>query len=314
MHPYERAVRWIVTESGMADATVEKTCRRLEYAVRHGFNIVAFAEGPAQALEVGGHYLQVRREATMAEPDNKGEAYGNDVRLLNNLSEAFGHHGVKWRIPKGRRGATPEYHTGATERLMALHPNNPAQVQQLALLELSVHTGLRRGEIARMRESHIDAQDAHYQVVSPSKDGPVRRLPFADPRIVQPTSWLQTWIQSRPRASNPDILWMNPTTHRPLAAPHVGTELFKLGKTQGTPLSFQRGRVSFACALYDAGADLLVLQEYLGHATVEQTRGYIRRHRGHLTRNTVEALAVRLPVRRVDGEARQAALGSWAEA
>lgn len=155
------------------------------------------------------------------------------------------------KVPRGVPRPTPE--PVLTAALDA------ASGRVALMVALAARLGLRRGEIARVHREHLEPALWGHALTVRGKGGHVRQLPVpAD---------LAAAILARP----PGPLFPNPTTGRPLTAPHVG-KLVSAAMTG--PWTCHTLRHRAASVAYDATRDLRAVQELLGHAKPETTARY----------------------------------------
>ena len=149
---------------------------------------------------------------------------------------------------------------------------SPLELRDKALLELLYATGMRADEMSRMRLDEIDFRNRVIRVVG--KGGKPRLVIFGE----EASFWLGQYLsRARPafrldHRSNTVFL-----TRRGLimSASVIRHTVMRRGsaKTQ-KPLTTHTLRHSFATHLLDAGADIRVIQELLGHASISTTQIY----------------------------------------
>ena len=151
-------------------------------------------------------------------------------------------------------------------------------VRDLAIFELIYSCGLRVSEVTGLNVGGIDLETNQVRVVG--KGGKERILPLGR----QACGALSNYLAERgdPPLSTP--LFLNHRGGR-LTARSVQRNLKKrllhFGlPTDATPHAL---RHSFATHLLDAGADLRVIQELLGHASLSTTQKYTKVSFSHLT-------------------------------
>ncbi len=151
-------------------------------------------------------------------------------------------------------------------------------LRDLAIFELIYSCGLRVSELTGLDVGSLDLIERQVRVFG--KGGKERLLPIGRPACAA----LQAYLQERglPTASQP--LFLNQRGGRLTARSvqrNLKQRLLRLNlPTDVTPHAL---RHSFATHLLDAGADLRVIQELLGHASLSTTQKYTKVSFTHLT-------------------------------
>lgn len=151
-------------------------------------------------------------------------------------------------------------------------------LRDLAIFELTYSCGLRVGELTSLDVSAVDLESCQVRVLG--KGNKERILPVGR----QACRALQNYLVERGQPDQCDPLFLNQRGGR-LAARSVQrnlkSRLLQFGlPTDITPHAL---RHSFATHLLDAGADLRVIQELLGHASLSTTQKYTKVSFSHLT-------------------------------
>lgn len=146
--------------------------------------------------------------------------------------------------------------------------------------------GLRLLEGARLQVSHVDGARKMLQI--PGKGGKERCVPLPDATLVL---LRQCWCSHR------DALWLFPASARsgsrapsprggPITSDGLGTAFLRAVKGSGVPkrAHVHTLRHSYATHLLEAGVNLRLIQEYLGHSSARTTEIYT-----HLTHEIREA-------------------------
>jgi integrase/recombinase XerC len=151
-------------------------------------------------------------------------------------------------------------------------------MRDLALFELTYSCGLRVGELTSLDVGAVDLENHQVRVLG--KGNKERILPIGR----QACSALQNYLAERGQPDQHAALFLNQRGGR-LTARSVQRNLksrllqFNL-PTDATPHAL---RHSFATHLLDAGADLRVIQELLGHVSLSTTQKYTKVSFTHLT-------------------------------
>ncbi len=163
---------------------------------------------------------------------------------------------------------------GVIERLLAPLPNgDPSDHADTAVLELAYASGLRLAELRglRLEQLHLDA--GYVNVIGKGNKErivPVGRraieaieayLAQARPRLVRPRSPANVFLTRRGTAFSHTALWARVRRRARAAGVRV-------------PVTPHMLRHSFATHLLENGADLRVIQELLGHASIGTTQVY----------------------------------------
>ncbi len=157
--------------------------------------------------------------------------------------------------------------------LAPIHPESPESLCDRAILELAYASGLRLAELRRLRLEQIHLDAGFINVVGKGNKERVvpvgrmavealqRYLDAGRPRRVTPRSPAAVFLTKRGTPFAPVTLWLRIKRRVRLA----GIE------RNVTPHML---RHSFATHLLDHGADLRVIQELLGHASIATTEIY----------------------------------------
>nr|WP_092344738.1 site-specific tyrosine recombinase/integron integrase [Desulfuromusa kysingii] len=151
-------------------------------------------------------------------------------------------------------------------------------LRDLAILELTYSCGLRVGELTALDYDSVDLDNHQVRVLG--KGGKERILPIGRQALMA----LQHYFNERGRI-NPDApLFLNHRGGR-LTPRSVQRNLKKRLRQFGLPTDVTPHalRHSFATHLLDAGADLRVIQELLGHVSLSTTQKYTKVSFTHLS-------------------------------
>jgi len=158
---------------------------------------------------------------------------------------------------------------------------DPLALRTRAMLELTYASGLRVSEAIGLQRSALDLGERVVTVTG--KGGRSRVVPFGR----EAAGWLARWLErGRPvlvRAARHDALFVN-RFGRPLSAMGFWKILRAAARAAGIVRRVHPHalRHSFATHLLQGGADLRVVQELLGHASVTTTSIYTHVDRAYL--------------------------------
>lgn len=180
-----------------------------------------------------------------------------------------------------RNPSTPKRFKGAlttdeVQRLLdsvALEPKMPLRLRDEAMIELLYATGLRVSELLSLRPGDLNMQFHFLRTMG--KGGKERLVPFHTEAATRVERYLQDARHSLCGTQASETLFVN---HRGGKMSRMGfwKRLRKYATLAGitTDLSPHIVRHSFATHLLQNGADLRVLQELLGHASINTTEIY----------------------------------------
>lgn len=141
--------------------------------------------------------------------------------------------------------------------------------RDLAVLELLYGAGLRVSELCGVRRGDLNLKDR--SVVVLGKGSKERRLPLHDQVIRALEQWLSVGLPLlSTETTSPDAVFVNQRGNalQPRDVRRI------LDARSAVPIHPHALRHSFATHLLDGGADLRVVQELLGHASLETTQIY----------------------------------------
>ena len=157
--------------------------------------------------------------------------------------------------------------------LSAPDVSTPSGLRDRAMLEVLYGAGLRVSELVGMRTND---HDADYNAIRVLGKGDKQRMALVGKSA---RHWLQRYLgDGRPALLSEkslDWLWLN-RFGGPLSARAVQLSVRRLAQQAGLPADVHPHllRHSFATHMLDGGADVRVVQELLGHASVSTTQIY----------------------------------------
>jgi integrase/recombinase XerC len=146
-----------------------------------------------------------------------------------------------------------------------------------AVLELLYGSGLRVAELCGLRPADVDLPRSMVTVWG--KGSKQRQVPLSAPAVEAIAAWVARGRHDLATAETPsDALFVNRRGHR--LGPRDVRRL--LDRRAAAPTHPHALRHSFATHLLDGGADLRVVQELLGHASLQTTQVYTHVSKEHL--------------------------------
>lgn len=178
----------------------------------------------------------------------------------------------------------------ASALVESIPTSEPLAIRDRALFELAYAGGLRAEELVNLDVSDLNPDGEELRVTG--KGGRTRVIPAGEP------AWraLERWLErgrpalARERGPRPEPALFVSKSGRRLSTSDVRRRLAGWARRSGLPPDFPTGlsphalRHSFATHLLEGGADLRVIQELLGHATISTTQAYTRVEPGRLRR------------------------------
>ncbi len=163
-----------------------------------------------------------------------------------------------------------------------LDVRTPLGLRDRAVLEVLASSGVRISELCNLRLDDVDLAQGELRVLG---KGGKERIVLVDPRALD---WLHRYLdEARPGLAAPGErgLFLG-RQGRVLAPRAIQDRMRRLADEVGHPgpASPHVLRHGFATRLLEAGADLRVVQELLGHASLSTTQIYTHVTPGHLQR------------------------------
>ena len=190
----------------------------------------------------------------------------NEKFLPQNVAENLSLPRRWQRLPKSLSGAE-------IDTLLRLEtPATPISLCEQAVLELAYGSGLRLAELRNIRLEQLRLEAGFINVIGKGNKERVvpvgrkavaaleRYLTAGRPKLVQPKTPANVFLNLRGRAFAPVTLWRR-----------IKQRARRAGLPKLTPHVL---RHSFATHLLENGADLRVIQELLGHASISTTEVY----------------------------------------
>ncbi len=150
---------------------------------------------------------------------------------------------------------------------------------------LMLHSGLRTGEVRRLRQSDVNVEGRCVRIEQ--SKGLKDRLVY----LSQPTLDALDAYQA---VRGPSVLAENHVflyCHRPLSGSYCGERLRTYGQRCGVRVTPHQLRHSCATLLLNAGAPILTVQAILGHKHIDTTLGYARLYDGTVAADYYRAMA-----------------------
>jgi integrase/recombinase XerD len=157
--------------------------------------------------------------------------------------------------------------------LLAPQGQTPLAIRDRALLELLYACGLRISELCNARLEHIDLKEAIIRATG--KGNKTRLVPIGQAALKAIEEYL---VRARPQLVSPKsgaAIFLSIRGHQLTPAP-IWQLVSSYGKKAGLEKAIHphQLRHSFATHLLSVGADLLIIQEMLGHASIATTQIY----------------------------------------
>jgi integrase/recombinase XerC len=159
--------------------------------------------------------------------------------------------------------------------LDSISDDTPAGLRNRAMFETIYSCGLRVSELANMNVSDVDYDAGIVRVVG--KGNKERRVPIGDHALAAIGAYRKRLALKTEggKIEDPKALFLNKFGNR-LSTRSVARILDSIARQCGipVPVSPHALRHSFATHMLDAGADLKVVQELLGHESLATTQRY----------------------------------------
>jgi site-specific recombinase XerD len=170
------------------------------------------------------------------------------------------------RAPSGG-GRLPRVLSGTeVSGLLDVEASTPVDRRDLAVLELLYAAGLRVSELCGLDRADVDLRGRTVTVLG--KGAKQRRVPIHDAAATALKAWLEDGREQM--AGPPDAVFVNRRGNR--LGPRDVRRI--LDRRAAAPTHPHALRHTYATHLLDGGADLRVVQELLGHASLATTQVY----------------------------------------
>jgi integrase/recombinase XerC len=141
-----------------------------------------------------------------------------------------------------------------------------------ALALLMLRGGLRVSEVAHLRLQDIDWDQPALRIEQGK--GRKDRIVYLSADVV---TALRTCLATRPDIVPTGLVcWNQKRPHRPLSTKGIQKKLERYAKAAGVKASCHSLRHTFASNLLEAGAEVIVIKELLGHASIQSSERYAR--------------------------------------
>ncbi len=278
----ERFQQHLASERRLSAHTVSAYRRELD----------AFAHWCAQGKLLEWTRIESHHIRTFAARSHAGGLQARSIqRRLSALRTFFGfliregvvptNPALDVRAPKAGKRLPHTLDVDQMGALLAMKPNGPLQLRDLAMMELLYSSGLRLAELVGLGLGDLDLADRTVRVMG--KGSKTRIMPVG----TQAVAALQRWLQERPALAAVDeqAVFVGSRGRR-LGARAVQLLVARHARAQGLPTGVHPHlfRHSFATHLLESSRDLRAVQELLGHASISSTQIYTHLDFQHLAR------------------------------
>ena len=156
-------------------------------------------------------------------------------------------------------------------------------IQYYGMVTIALNTGMRKGEILRLRWEDLDFRRRQIRVVN-GKDGHTKNY---DTRVIPMNRSVEALLKKHPRRLDSPYVFQGPSG---LPVTKLNYHFTRAVKRSGIPhVRFHDLRHTFASNLVMKGIDLRTVQELLGHKDMRMTLKYAHLAPDHV-RKAVEVL------------------------
>jgi integrase/recombinase XerD len=200
--------------------------------------------------------------------------------------------------PVPRDGKTPGITPADCRRLIdAPDASTPAGLRDRALFAVLAYTGIRVGELCRLRVQDYQESSGHRLLQVRGKGGKERRVPLHPEAVERLETWLETLGRESPHLPlfRPSAVArsLGMTGFRPDALTRRAVQFLvkrSVAKLNLDPnVTVHSFRVTALTTARERGADIVDLQDFAGHADPRTTLAYIR-NRDRLSRSPAYVL------------------------
>lgn len=149
------------------------------------------------------------------------------------------------------------------------------------MIALLYVTGMRREELAKIKLSDIDLRQGLIRVIG--KGNKERVVPIGDATLSDLTDYLKKRDQFMAEINHDSSALFLSRVGNPLSVRSINRRVKLFGRGEGIDFTPHTLRHSFATHLMENGADLMLIKEILGHASLSTTQKYT-----HVTAETMK--------------------------
>lgn len=187
--------------------------------------------------------------------------------LLLHYHISFAHEIMGVQLPQRKPVAYTLDEIQTIQNQMAIQ-DKKTYLRDRALFVLYYSTGARLSEIAKATIADIDGQQLHII----GKGNKERYVPIVDSAY----TLLQSYLQTRKKRTPDAPLFAVCKEEKPISKRSIQSILYKYEKAAGMEhTGVHILRHTFGTSVYTGGADVLLIQELMGHARLETTKRYI---------------------------------------
>ena len=163
----------------------------------------------------------------------------------------------------------------------AVDPDSPVHWRDRAVLELLYATGMRVSELTRLRL--VDLELDHASCLVFGKGGKERLVPIGSTAVEVVDRYLRSVRPALDGGKGDGVVFLN-QRGTPLSRMSVWTIVTRAATRAGIQRKISPHTLRHSCAthLLEGGADLVVVQELLGHADISTTQIYTHLDREYL--------------------------------
>jgi site-specific recombinase XerD len=170
------------------------------------------------------------------------------------------------RAPSGGGRLPRVLSSGEVTALLSVPTGTPVDLRDLAVLELLYAAGLRVSELCGLDRADIDLRGRTVTVLG--KGGKQRRVPIHDAAVAALRAWFEGGRDAMEGPSEAAFVNRRGARLGPRDVRRI------LDRRSASPTHPHALRHTYATHLLDGGADLRVVQELLGHASLATTQVY----------------------------------------